>query len=62
MSQLILDPLTLSDGGDYICTATYSLGGQTSPSVMSALSFSVISGMHTHRISIMSKCAIIDKK
>ena len=43
ISQLILDPLTLSDGGDYTCTATYSLGGHTSPSVMSALSFSVIS-------------------
>ena len=51
MSQLILNPLTLSDGGDYTCTATYSLGGQTSPS-----------GMDTHRISVMSKCAIIDKK
>ena len=48
VSQLIFDPLTLSDGGDYTCTATYSLGGQTSPS-----------GMDTHRISVMSKCAII---
>ena len=48
MSQLILDPLTLSDGGDYTCTATYSLGGQTSPS-----------GMDTHRLSIMSKWEII---
>ena len=46
ISQLILDPLTLSDGGDYTCTATYSLGGQT---------------MATHSISVMSKCAIIDK-
>ena len=43
-SQLILDPLTLSDEGDYTCTATYSLGGQTSPS-----------GMGTYRISVMSK-------
>ena len=49
ISQLILSSLTLSDGGDYTCTATYSLGGQTS------------SGMGTHRISVMSKCAIIDK-
>ena len=31
-SQLIFNPLTLSDGGDYTCTATYSLGGHTSPS------------------------------
>ena len=43
MSQLILDPLTLSDGGDYTCTVTYSLGGQTSPSGMSVSSFFVIS-------------------
>ena len=43
ISQLILDPLTLSDGGDYTCTVTYSLGGQTSPSGMSVSSFSVIS-------------------
>ena len=43
MSQLILDPLTLSDGGDYTCTATYSLGGQTSPSGTSVSIFSVIS-------------------
>ena len=43
MSQLILDPLTLSDGGDYTCTATYNSGGQTSPSGMSAFSFSAIS-------------------
>ena len=50
ISQLILNPLTLFDGGDYTCTATYSLGGHTSPS-----------GMDTHTISIMSKCAIIDK-
>ena len=51
ISQLILNSLTLSDGGDYTCTATYSLGGQTSPSVTG-----------THRISVMSKWAIIDKK
>ena len=51
ISQLILNPLTLSDGEGYTCTATYSLGGQTSPS-----------GMGTHSISIMSKWAIIDKK
>ena len=47
ISHLIVDPLTLSDGGDYTCTATYSLGGQTSPS-----------GMGTRRISVMSKCII----
>ena len=45
ISQLIFDPLTLSDGGDYTCIATYSLGGHTSPS-----------GMDTHRISVISKC------
>ena len=44
ISQLLLDPLTLSDGGDYTCSATYSLGGQTSPS-----------GMATHIISVISK-------
>ena len=44
ISQLILNPLTLSDGGDYTCTATYSLGGQTSPS-----------GMDSRRISVISK-------
>ena len=43
ISQLILDPLTPSDGGDYTCTATYSLGGQTSPSVMATYRISVIS-------------------
>ena len=43
ISQLILDPLTLSDGGDYTCTATYSLGGQTSPSGTGTYSLSVIS-------------------
>ena len=43
INQLILNPLTLSDGGDYTCTATYSLGGQTSPSVMRVFSFSVVS-------------------
>ena len=29
-SQLLLDPLTLTDGGDYTCTATYTVGGKTS--------------------------------
>ena len=48
LSQLILDPLTLSDGGDYSCTATYSLGGHTSPS-----------GMDTFSLSVMSKCLYI---
>ena len=48
ISQLILDPLTLSDGGDYTCTATYSLGGHTSPS-----------GMDTFSLSVMSKCLYI---
>ena len=43
LSQLIFDPLTLSDGGGYTCTATYSLGGQTSPSGTGTFSFSVIS-------------------
>ena len=43
LSQLIFDPLTLSDGGDYTCTATYCLGRQTSPSGMDTFSFSVIS-------------------
>ena len=45
ISQLTLDPLTLSDGGDYTCSATYSLGGQTSPS-----------GMDTFSIFVISKC------
>ena len=45
ISQLILDPLTLSDGGDYTCTATYSLGRQTSPS-----------RQYTYSISVISKC------
>ena len=31
ISYLILNPLTLSDGGDYTCTATYCMGGQISP-------------------------------
>ena len=43
ISQLIFNPLTLSDGGDYTCTATYNLGGHTSPSGMDTFSFSVIS-------------------
>ena len=29
-SQLPLDPLTLADGGDYTCTATYTVGEKTS--------------------------------
>ena len=29
-SQLLLDPLTLADGGDYTCTATYTVGERTS--------------------------------
>ena len=29
-SQLPLDPLTLADGGDYTCTATYTVGDLTS--------------------------------
>ena len=29
-SQLSLDPLTLADGGDYTCTATYTVGEKTS--------------------------------
>ena len=45
ISQLILNPLTLSDGGDYTCTTTYSLGGHTSPS-----------GMDTFIIFVVSKC------
>ena len=49
ISQLTLDPLTLSDGGDYTCTATYSLGGQTSPS-----------GMDTFSIFVISKCTNSD--
>ena len=28
-SQLPLYPLTLADGGDYTCTATYTVGGQS---------------------------------
>ena len=28
--QLPLDPLTLTDGGDYTCTATYTVGEKTS--------------------------------
>ena len=28
-SQLPLDPLTLADGGDYTCTATYTVGNQS---------------------------------
>ena len=43
MSQLILDPLTLSDEGDYTCTVTYSLGGHTSPSLMDTFRLSIIS-------------------
>ena len=43
ISQLIFDPLTLSDEGDYTCTATYSLGGDTSPSGMDTFSLSVMS-------------------
>ena len=43
ISQLIFDPLTLFDGGDYTCTATYSLGGHTSPSGTGTYSLSVIS-------------------
>ena len=42
-SLLIFDPLTLSDEGDYTCTATYSLGGHTSPSGMDTLGLSVMS-------------------
>ena len=29
-SRLPLDPLTLADGGDYTCTATYTVGEKTS--------------------------------
>ena len=29
-SQLLLDPLTLADGGDYTCTATYTVSEKTS--------------------------------
>ena len=44
ISQLTFNPLTLSDEGDYTCTATYTLGGHTSPSVTSgAYSISVVS-------------------
>ena len=28
-SQLPLDPLILADGGDYTCTATYTVGNQS---------------------------------
>ena len=44
ISYLTLNPLTLSDGGDYTCTATYSFGGQISPR-----------GTGTHSISVISK-------
>ena len=30
-SQQTLDPLTLSQAGDYTCTATYTENGETSP-------------------------------
>ena len=43
ISQLILNPLTLFDEGDYTCTATYSLGGHKSPSGTGSNSISVIS-------------------
>ena len=52
MSQLILDPLTLSDGGDYTCTVTYSLGGQTSASGTGANNIFVIS-KYTNSIIII---------
>ena len=29
VSQLALDPLTLAHGGDYICTALYTVNGET---------------------------------
>ena len=47
ISQLILNPLTLSDGGDYTCTVTYSLGGEIFP------------GMANYMISVTSKCVNI---
>ena len=43
ISQLTLNPLTLSDGGDYTCIATYTLGGQVSPSGTGTYNLSVIS-------------------
>ena len=29
MNELILDPLTLAHGGDYTCTAVYTVDGYT---------------------------------
>ena len=42
-SELPLNPLSPSHGGDYTCTATYTVGGQTSPEGRDTLSVSVMS-------------------
>ena len=44
-SQLPVDPLTLADGGDYTCTATYTVGEKTSE------------GMGSTTIIVISKLA-----
>ena len=40
-SQLPLDPLTLADGGDYTCTATYTVGEKTSEGIGNTTVFSI---------------------
>ena len=44
-SELSLDPLSPSHGGDYTCTATYTVDGQTSPE-----------GSNTLTVTVMSEC------
>ena len=42
-SQQTLDPLTLSQAGDYTCTATYTESGETSPEGSDTVTVTVIS-------------------
>ena len=42
-SELPLNPLSSSHGGDYTCTATYTVDGQTSPEGRNTLSVTVVS-------------------
>ena len=51
MNELILDPLTLAHGGDYTCTAVYTVDGHTATVRSRVESVFPISELSPHSIT-----------
>ena len=53
VNELILDPLTLAHGGDYTCTAVYTVDGHTATARSGVESVVPISGLSPQFITIL---------